>query len=327
MSKDPRFSAGIWAFTSAVDRFATAGYRDDIGLEQKIEMCGRTRGLDGVILQYPAVVNDDNVDRVERLLADNGLEVAQVDAVIFDRPYQLGSFTNPDAAVRKKAVEEAKRTVDTAKRLGARNVGLWLGQDGYDYLFQVDYREVWKREVDGVRQVAEYDPAMRLCFEYKLREPRMFLTVPNVGTALQLCQDVGKENVGFTVDVGHCFMARENPAEAAAHLMMAGRLFGAHFNDTYGVDDDDLIAGSVHIPQLLELLLYLDEMGYDDWYGLDYFPYREDPVRAAELSIDNVKSVREIALTIDREKLRQAQAEGSGIAVQQYIRDILYRRA
>ena len=99
--------------------------------------------------------------------------------------------------------------------------------------------------------------------------------------------------MGFTVDVGHCFMARENPAEAAAHLLMAGRLFGAHFNDTYGVDDDDLIAGSVHVMHLLELLLYLDDMGYEDWYGLDYFPYREDAVRAAELSIDNIETTED----------------------------------
>ena len=34
MSEDVKFSAGIWAFTSAVDRFATAGYRDDFTLEQ-----------------------------------------------------------------------------------------------------------------------------------------------------------------------------------------------------------------------------------------------------------------------------------------------------
>ena len=164
MSDGVKFSAGIWAFTSAIDRFATAGYRDEPTLEQKIEMVGRTRGLDGVILRCSGIMNWDNVDKVERLVADNGLEVAQVDAVIFDRPYQLGSFTNPDPAVRKKAVAEAVHTVNMAKRLGSRNVGLWLGQDGYDYLFQVDYREVWKREVDGVREVAEHDPTMRLCF-------------------------------------------------------------------------------------------------------------------------------------------------------------------
>ena len=31
---------------------------------------------------------------------------------------------------------------------------LWLGQDGFDYAFQVDYVRLWADEIDGIREVA-----------------------------------------------------------------------------------------------------------------------------------------------------------------------------
>jgi xylose isomerase len=319
-----KFSAGIWAYTQTVDRFCVDGYRDPIGLEEKIAMAGRTKGLDGLILQYPAVVNEENADRVEQLMKDEGLEVAAVDAVIFDRQYQLGALTNPDPQVRRRAIDTIKRTADMARRLGTPNAGIWPGQDGYDYLFQMDYRNMWEWTIEGVREVAEYAPDVRYCVEYKIREPRMHIAVATVGKTLHLCNKVGLPNVGGTLDIGHCFMARENPAESAALLMGEGRLFSAHFNDTYGVDDDDMVAGSVHLMHTLEYLLYLDETGYDGWYGLDYFPYREDIVRAAELSIANVQALREWAGRLDRDRLKEIQASGDVNEVQQYLHDLYF---
>ena len=319
---EPKFSAGIWAFTSCIDRFATMGYRDELSLEQKIEMAGRTEGLDGLILQYPAVVTDDNAGLVERLIKDEGLEVAAVDASLFNRKFAGGAFTNPDQSLRREAIEVAKRTMDMAERMGTPNAGIWLGQDGYDYVFQRNYNEMWKQELDAFAEIAAYNPNIRICVEYKIREPRMFITIATVGKSLHMCHVVGADNLGVTLDIGHCFMARENPAESAALLMQAGKLFSAHFNDTFGVDDDDMIAGSVHLWHTLELILTLEDGGYDGWWGLDYFPYREDIARAAEISIANVKGLRRWAKQIDRETLRQMQEAGDAVASQQYLHEL-----
>lgn len=319
---EPKFSAGIWAFTSCIDRFAVMGYRDELTLEDKIAMGGRTEGLDGMILQYPAVVTDDNADYVARLMKDEGLEVAAVDASLFNRHFRHGAFTNPDPNIRREAIELAKRTMDMAERLGTPNAGIWLGQDGYDYLFQRNYHDVWKYELDALAEVAAHNPNIQICLEYKIREPRMFITIGTVGKSLHMCHVVGADNLGVTMDIGHCFMARENPAESAALLLQNGKLFSAHFNDTFGVDDDDMIASSVHIWQTLEVILYLEDGGYDGWWGLDYFPYREDISRAAEISIANVKGLREWAKQIDREKLRQLQDAGDAVDMQQYLHEL-----
>jgi xylose isomerase len=250
--------------------------------------------------------------------------VAAVDVSIFGTEYGQGAYTNPDPELRRRAIEVTKRCADVAREMGTHNVGIWPGQDGYDYLFQYDYDEIWTREIEAIREIGEHAPDQRFCFEYKIREPRMFMTVATVGKSLYLCNKVGLDNVGVTVDVGHCFMARENPAESAALLLREGRLFSSHFNDTYGVDDDDMIAGSVHPFHILEYLMVLEDMGYDGWYGLDYFPYREDIVRAAEISIANVKALREVAGRIDRAKLDELRAAPDAIDVQQYLHEVMF---
>nr|NIO03081.1 hypothetical protein [Pseudomonadota bacterium]NIS67446.1 hypothetical protein [Pseudomonadota bacterium] len=99
-----------------------------------------------------------------------------------------------------------------------------------------------------------------------------------------------------------------------------------HFNDAYGCFDDDMIASSIHIWQTLEMLYYMDKVGYDGWYGLDIFPYREDIIAACELSIENIKDLHEVAREIDPGKLEKTQAGGDAIESHRYIRDFIFGR-
>ncbi len=43
-----------------------------------------------------------------------------------------------------------KRGVDAARAMGADLMTLWLGQDGFDYNFQLDYAEAWDLEIAGI---------------------------------------------------------------------------------------------------------------------------------------------------------------------------------
>jgi hypothetical protein len=87
-----------------------------------------------------------------------------------------------------------------------------------------------------------------------------------------------------------------------------------------------MIAGSIHIWQVLEMLYYMERIGYDGWYSLDIFPYREDIIAACELSIENVKDLREVALEIDPAQLEQSQAKGDAIESHRYMRDFFFNR-
>ena len=44
--------------------------------------------------------------------------------------------------------------------MGVQLMTVWLGQDGFDYNFQLDYAQAWDWEIEGIREVADHDPRM-----------------------------------------------------------------------------------------------------------------------------------------------------------------------
>ena len=88
--------------------------------------------------------------------------------------FKRGAFTNPDAAVRREAIDLTKRGIDAARAMGAPMMTLWLGQDGFDYAFQCDYPALWAEEIAGIAEVAAHDPNCMISIEYKPNEPRAY---------------------------------------------------------------------------------------------------------------------------------------------------------
>lgn len=326
MAKDIRFSLGIWAITGCVDRFCTGGYRQAISTRQQIETAGKIRGLEGLILQHPNVITLKNAQEIKKTCADAGLDIAAVDANIFQSEFKNGAISNADPALRRKATDVIKQTMDTAAAVGCENAGLWPGQDGFDYPFQEDMLTAWQRQMDCIAEAADHNPEIKICVEYKIGEPRTHIFISNAGRAMAMCYELGRDNVGVTFDIGHGFMAKESAAEAATYLALHNKLFSIHFNDAYGYFDDDMIAGSIHIYNTLEMLYYVHQVGYDGWYGFDIFPYREDIVAAAELCVENIRDLHEVARQIDPVKLKEVQSKPGAIDSQRYIRDFVIGR-
>lgn len=322
--KNVKFSVGIWAFSPCGDRFSPQGYRKSLALEEQFELLSKVEELDGVILQCPNVVNEDNVGKVKQLLDDAGLEAAAVDANLFSGEFTKGGFTNPDPGLRQKAVEIGTQTIRMAKELGTDNAGLWLGQDGFDYPFQANHLKLWQWEINAIREVTAYDPSVRICIEYKVKEPRYHILIGNVAKGILTCREVEKDNVGITLDFGHALMCNENPAESARLLHKHGKLYSVHFNDSYRVDDDDMIVGTVHFWETLELLMALEEIPYEGWYGFDIFPYREDIVESTNLCIQNIKGLRRFLKKINIEELKRLQEKLDFVKIHKLLREILY---
>ena len=67
---------------------------------------------------------------------------------------QLGAFTHPDAAVRRRAIDLTLDAARWAVELGAAEVVVWSAFDGYDYSHQLDYGEAWQQIVDAFREVS-----------------------------------------------------------------------------------------------------------------------------------------------------------------------------
>jgi len=97
--------------------------------------------LKGVELSYPSDFQGYSPEMVMDKLRNKNLEISAINIDLFSKPkWQKGSITSLDNSVRRDAVELVKDGIDLARKLGVKNINLWLGQDGHDYLFQITER-------------------------------------------------------------------------------------------------------------------------------------------------------------------------------------------
>ena len=325
MSRTLRFSANINTFNAGADRYVLAGYGKRLNTDQLIEAATRVPELTGVELVGLWHVNDTNVEQIRRQVTDAGLAVTCVTPDIWaSAKWGRGSFAANDPQIRRDAIHEVSKSMEWAKQLNCDVVDLWFGQDGYDYPLQADFRAAWDRIIEGTIACAEHVPEVKLVLEYKPKEPRTHCFISTVGKTLLLVQKVNRPNVGAMIDVGHALMAYENAAESAALLQYFGdKLFYMHFNDNWRMWDDDMAAGSVHTIELLELVYWLDRIGYSGWYALDIFPYREDGIRAATESIRWIQGLHGLLDKIGRDRIGQVIGASDAMAASEMVREAL----
>lgn len=325
MPSNPKFSVGLWAVDGTSDRFCRQGYSESFPLDKLVQRAASVPGCQGIEC-HQSDFNQVSVKDYLEMTSRAGLATTNVNTNVWTDPvYKHGAFSHRDRAIRSQAIGEGKRAVDIAREIGCPAIGLWLGSDGSDYPFQADYREQWDLLVDGIGQVGEYAaPDIKVGVEYKLKEPRNHIAVGCVGKALSICLELGLDNVGVALDFGHALMSKESPGESAALLARHGKLFNVHFNDAYRDWDDDMIPATVHLWETLEFLYYCRATGYDGWYGLDMFPYREDGVAACKMAISNLKGLLKLVDKLDEKALKRAQRTMDAVATQKVARKAVY---
>ncbi len=313
-----KFSAGLWVFAQSEEKYG--GYVGSWTVIEQIKAAASVQGLKGLELIAPLHVSAENVREVKACMADEGLTTVAVNPYVWTEPqWQRGALTSPDAKVRAQAVDRAKQSIDIGRELGCGKMDLWPGEDGWDYLFQVNYGQMWDRTAECIRQIAEYDPQYQIGIEYKIGEPRMSQYIGSAAKAALLGAELGLANVGAYLDYGHAVIARENPADTVALLTRTHRLIGVHVNDNYGLEDDDMMVGSVHLWTTLEFLLALDEYGYRDWISLDIVPRRESPVQASQQSIAAMEKIYGMIGKLDLTALAKAQVEMDAVETQRLV--------
>jgi xylose isomerase len=319
----PRFGAGLWHFGQFRDRYATDGYGPEIVTLDAIKIAGSVPELSVVDLNYPFNPAGTGLAEVSDALAAAGLAAIALTPEIYTRKFGRGGFTNPDPALRGAAVELVSRAADAARTLGCEYVKLWPGQDGWDYPFQADYRQLWRFSVEAMRELAGRHPDLRFAIEYKPREPRNRMTFSSVARTLLAIEEIGAGNVGILLDFGHSLYGGESPAEAAQMAIDRGRLFAIDVNDNFRGWDDDMVVGSVHLIETLEFFYTLRRNDWDGVWQLDQFPFRENTADAARAGIEVMKTMWRACALIDDDALRAAQEAQDALAAQRVIRRAL----
>ena len=322
MSDGPVFGAGLWNFATYVDRYAVDGYGDPRSTIEQIELAAEVGDISYVDLNYPFTGGLTTTD-VKAALERTGLKAIGVTPDIYLREHQMGAFTNPDPAKRESARAIMQGAADAVRELGARYVKIWPGQDGFDYPFQVDYKELSRLAVEGMRDLARANPDLKLVIEYKPREPRTHMFWSSAAKTVLGIQAMGVDNVGVLLDFGHALFGGESPAEAAQLLIDHGLLWGMDVNDNYRGWDDDMVVGTVHITEVFEFFHTLRKNGWEGVWQLDQFPFREDVVDNARTSIRFLKALHRALDRLDEDALAEAQAGQDPLAAQRVVQDAL----
>lgn len=285
-----------------------------------IEAYTKTDGITHLEFNYPEHIVGYDLDRIRELMGDlkvNGL------AVRWRKDYINGNFTNPDLALREKVIRTAKDACDVCRQLGGRVVTLWLENDGFDYAFQMDYEKCWDMVIEGIREVADYAPDIRISIEYKPYEERNFALIDSTGMTLYLIDEVARDNVGCTLDFCHMLMKHDSPAYGLALAARKGKLYGLHMNDGYGVQDSGMIFGTVNHALTAEFVYYLKKYDYQGVVFFDTFPVREEA--AAEIKA-NIEAFKKYVAIIDRiglERIDETVSKQNGIDAQRLVLGML----
>ena len=311
----PRYAARLNAFKAALP----PNQRDTPNL---LALAARVEGLDAADLNYPDQVSDVNAAEVGLALDMHGIHLNGLAMRYYGEPgFAIGAFTNPDPVIRQKAIDETRNAIDICTRLGAGQLTLWMGQDGFDYAFQLNYARAWDDTIAAMTLVADHNPEVDIAIEYKPNEPRAYALMPDIGTTLLATKEINRPNVGVTLDFAHVLYADEMPAHAAHLVARHSRIMGVHLNDGYGKRDDGLMVGSVHPVATVELFVELERIGYDGVIYFDTFPDHSglDPVEEAWTNVVMAERLRKVAASLKDDADLAAAIEQQNAAISQRI--------
>jgi sugar phosphate isomerase/epimerase len=309
------------------DRFLSTGYKDVAPMEKLMQQAASIDGVKGLELVGTWDITLDTVDTVGELLEKNNLKCVSIIPDHFSQKrWGSGTLSAKDEDTRNAALDYTFECVEMARKVGCPTLNIWPGQDGYDYHLQSDLVQERRWLVENLRKVAKSAPDIRFSLEYKPKEPRNFSFMARASDTLLVAEQIGLDNVGVTIDTGHSFIAGENVSEAVVILQEYGKkLFHMHFNDNHGSWDDDMIVGSVHFPLYVELMYWLKETGYDGWYSMDQYPYREDGRGAIEASIRYLQMLDRILDDATVNDLKGLIKEGDNVRIQNWLRETFFK--
>jgi L-rhamnose isomerase/sugar isomerase len=304
-------------------------------LEEKFADAAQIKKLTGachsmalhVLWDLPAGLAD--VPQVQKLAAKYDVRPGAINPNLFqDQEYKHGSFGNPDAKVRKAALDHVLESIVIARELGNVDVSLWFA-DGSNYpgTQHIRKRIDWFSE-NLARAHGALAPGQRMLVEYKPFEPAFYHTdIADWGMALLLARAAGPQ-AKVLVDTGHHYQG-QNIEQILAWLQREKMLGGFHFNDRRYADDD-LTLGSMDPYQVFrifhEICLYKWEhpQAKAPAYVVDQSHNLKNKVEATLQTVLTAQELYVKACLVDNEKLVQLQQECDLTEAEECLREAFW---
>lgn len=267
-----------------------------------------------------------SVEDIRKFSEQYGVRAGSINPNLFQhQEYKYGSFGNPDALVRERALQHTKDSIEIARGLGSRDISLWFA-DGSNYpgTAHIRQRKQWFEELLKATH-AELSLGQRLLVEYKPFEPAFYHTdIADWGMALHLARRAGPQ-AKVLVDTGHHY-ASQNIEQIVAWLLSEKMLGGFHFNDRRYADDD-LTLGSIDPYQVFrifhEILFYKWET--DEQTDLAFMIDQSHNLKGKiEAMIQTVNMAQELyakATIVDHGELADAQKRCDLVRAESVLQD------
>jgi L-rhamnose isomerase/sugar isomerase len=301
-------------------------------LEEKFSDAGQVHALTGVCPTVALHVLWDLPDGlgsaadIARLSARYGVRAGSINPNLFqDQEYKHGSFGNPDAAVRQRAVRHVLDSVAIAGAVASRDTSLWFA-DGSNYPGTANIRQRRAWFIEGLQAShAALARGQRLLVEYKPFEPAFYHTdIADWGMAVLLARAAGPQ-ARVLVDTGHHYLS-QNIEQIVAWLLAEDMLGGFHFNDRRYADDD-LTLGSIDPYQVFrifhEIHAYAHETGAapDIAYMIDQSHNLKGKIEAMIQTVTMAQELYAKAALVDHDALAAAQRRTDLVAAESILQD------
>src|SRR5258708_5250320 len=268
-------------------------------------------------------VND--ASKVRDLAKKHGVKPGSINPNVFqDQDYKYGSLGNPDASIRRKALDHILDCVAIAEALGCRDITPWFA-DGSNYPGTQSIRNRIGYFEEGLKKVHEaLRPGQRLLIEYKPFEPAFYHTdIADWGMAFLLAKAAGPQAL-VLVDTGHHYQA-QNIEQIVAWLLHHKMIGGFHFNDRRYADDD-LTLGSIDPYQVFrifhEILAFQAEIGAttEIAYMVDQSHNLKGKIEAMIQTVCTPQELYAKAAIVDHERLAGLQQGCSLVDAEETLR-------
>ncbi len=324
-----RIELPSWAFGNSGTRFKVFAQR---GVPrdpyEKMSDAAQVHRYTGIAPLVSLHIPWDAVDDYAALAthaAELGVSIGTINANVFqDNDYMLGSVTNPDPAIRRKATDHLLECVGIMDLTGSRDLKLWFS-DGTNYPGQDSLRARQDRLVEALSTVyARLRAEQRMLLVYKLFEPAFYATdVPDWGTAYAHTLRLGPK-ARVVIDTGH-HAPGTNIEFIVAFLLREEKLGAFDFNSRFYADDD-LMVGAADPFQLFRIMHEIvaadalrAEAGIN--FMLDQCHNIEPKIPGQIRSVMNVQEATAKALMVDPSALASAQASGDVLGANAVLMD------
>jgi L-rhamnose isomerase/sugar isomerase len=320
-----------WGFANTGTRFGKFTQAAAAStIEEKFADAAEVNNLTGatptlalhVLWDLPNGVSD--VSEVKNLERRFGIRSGSINPNLFqDQAYKFGSLCNPSPEVRKQALDHVLDSIEIAKRLGSRDLSLWM-PDGSNYPGSQSMRKriAWLEEALHVSHEA-LATGQRLLIEYKPFEPAFYHTdIADWGMSSHLAHQAGPQ-ARVLVDTGHHYSA-QNIEQIVAWLLHTGLLGGFHFNDRRYADDD-LTLGSIDPYQIFRIFHEIhaattDGVDHDTAFMIDQSHNLKGKVEATIQTVVTAQELWLKAALVDREQLARHQQSCDIVAAEELFR-------